>query len=230
MHAGAVGLMWIRMNCLCLQAVLLVVASGYCVTRSDFGPYRQQVIIVPSAVLITGWVSAGERTRQHACPPAAWGVRARMHACMHATRHRCRAVWTAAPPCLQQHATGAPDSSALLRRTGFGAFAPLHPLGGVPGLPTAPVSDSSPSAPAGPPPHTAQITDFTFFGIMSTPGADEYDLSTMTTLAATIWFICSVLNLAALILAWMYCFEMLGREQATLEEEYQVWGGGLAHT
>lgn len=44
----------------------------------------------------------------------------------------------------------------------------------------------------------------------------------MTALAASLWFICSVLNLASLILAWMYTFEMLGKEIQLLEEEQQV--------
>lgn len=55
-----------------------------------------------------------------------------------------------------------------------------------------------------------QITDYSFFALQSSPNADTYDLSTMSTLAASMWFVCSVLNLAALILAWLYIFEVGG--------------------
>ncbi len=41
----------------CPQAVLLVVASGYCITRSDLGPHRGHVVWVPSVVLVTGLVT-----------------------------------------------------------------------------------------------------------------------------------------------------------------------------
>ncbi|KAG2429325.1 hypothetical protein HXX76_011092 [Chlamydomonas incerta] len=107
-------------------AVLLVVASGYCITRSDLGPHKQHVVFVPVTVLVTGL-----------------------------------------------------------------------------------------------------ITDYSFFALQSSPHADTYDLSTMSTLAASMWFVCSVLNLAALILAWLYIFEALGKEVATLEEDYKARTGKL---
>jgi hypothetical protein len=40
------------------QAVLLVISSGYCITRSDLGPHKQHVIFVPTVVLVTGLVSS----------------------------------------------------------------------------------------------------------------------------------------------------------------------------
>lgn len=103
-------------------AVLLVISSGYCITRSSLGPYKSNVIGVPLTVLITGLV-----------------------------------------------------------------------------------------------------TDYTFFALQNSPDAKSYDLSEMTALAASLWFICSVLNLASLILAWMYTFEMLGKEIALLEEDQQAF-------
>ncbi|KXZ53480.1 hypothetical protein GPECTOR_7g930 [Gonium pectorale] len=78
---------------------------------------------------------------------------------------------------------------------------------------------------------TGLITDYSFYALQSSPDADTYDLSTMGTLAASVWFICSVLNLAALILSWMYIFEALapaalsvqalGKETRTLEDDYK---------
>lgn len=55
--------------------------------------------------------------------------------------------------------------------------------------------------------HT-QITDFSFFALASSPDADTYNLGDMNTLVASMWFVCAVLNLAALILAWLYLFEV----------------------
>ncbi|KAG2486201.1 hypothetical protein HYH03_015163 [Edaphochlamys debaryana] len=130
-HSGTVGyiiyLIFFNLSRASFLAVLLVVASGYMITRSDLGPHKQHVVFVPLTVLVTGL-----------------------------------------------------------------------------------------------------ITDFSFYALQSAPDANTYDLTTMSTLAASMWFICSVLNLAALILAWLYLFEALGRETAALEEEHKQRTGKLA--
>ncbi|PNW81690.1 hypothetical protein CHLRE_06g256400v5 [Chlamydomonas reinhardtii] len=129
-HSGLVGylvyLFFFNVARATFLAVLLVVASGYCITRSDLGPHRQHVVFVPVTVLVTGL-----------------------------------------------------------------------------------------------------ITDYSFFALQSSPNADTYDLSTMSTLAASMWFVCSVLNLAALILAWLYIFEALGKEVTALDEDYKARTGRL---
>lgn len=106
-------------------AVLLVVASGYCITRSDLGPHRGHVVWVPSVVLVTGLV-----------------------------------------------------------------------------------------------------TDYIYFLVILGSNTDNVtnDFSSMSKLGALtipVWFVCSVLNLAALIMSWLYLFEALGKETAALEDEYK---------
>ncbi|GIL67077.1 hypothetical protein Vafri_20509 [Volvox africanus] len=50
----------------------------------------------------------------------------------------------------------------------------------------------------------------------------------MNTLVASVWFVCAVLNLAALILAWLYLFEALSKEIVGLEEDYKRRTGQLS--
>ncbi|GIL92264.1 hypothetical protein Vretimale_18464 [Volvox reticuliferus] len=130
-HSGLVGyliyLFFFNVSRSTFLAVLLVIASGYCITRSDLGPHKQHVVFVPTAVLVTGL-----------------------------------------------------------------------------------------------------ITDFSFFVLASGPNADTYDISEMNTLVASVWFVCAVLNLAALILAWLYLFEALSKEVVGLEEDYKRRTGQLS--
>ncbi|EFJ40318.1 hypothetical protein VOLCADRAFT_108194 [Volvox carteri f. nagariensis] len=111
-------------------AVLLVIASGYCITRSELGPHKQHVVFVPTAVLVTGL-----------------------------------------------------------------------------------------------------ITDYSFLALAqsrSSNTSDMSDLGQMDTLMASMWFVCAVLNLAALILAWLYLFEALSKEIAGLEADYKRRTGQLS--
>lgn len=133
------------------------------------------------------------------------------------TRAASRAWHGMQPP--RRHAACTCACSALIATPSVSVRAP-------PPLPPPP-SLSPPSLPRGP---GTQVTDYTFFALQNSPDARSYDLSTMTALAASLWFICSVLNLASLILAWMYTFEMLGKEVASLEEEQQVGAPGSAAT
>lgn len=41
--------------------LLLALASGFCITRTDFGPHRAKVLLVPSVVLVTGLVTGAFR-------------------------------------------------------------------------------------------------------------------------------------------------------------------------
>jgi hypothetical protein len=71
-----------------------------------------------------------------------------------------------------------------------------------------------------------QITDFIYFRVTRYTVFDT-DFFDMESWEATLWFFCTLINVCALVMSWVYTFDILQQETEALAAQEQV-GVGVA--
>ncbi|MEW5307005.1 MAG: hypothetical protein WDW36_009427 [Sanguina aurantia] len=64
---------------------------------------------------------------------------------------------------------------------------------------------------------TGLVSDYTFYELQDNVSNDGYAINDMTQLEMTVWFVCSVINLVTLVMAWVYTFDILQQEMLGLD-------------
>ncbi|MEW5320149.1 MAG: hypothetical protein WDW38_011246 [Sanguina aurantia] len=69
---------------------------------------------------------------------------------------------------------------------------------------------------------TGLVSDYTFYELQDNVSNDGYAINDMTQLEMTVWFVCSVINLVTLVMAWVYTFDILQQEMLGLDAAQKV--------